>query len=176
MGHYLPAIWEHSIIHHDKRPDTLGVVIHETYGHPAGDIPILEGHNSSDRVDIHYYITHKGQVYQMVDDALVCWAAMYTANHHCVQIEHEGTNETGWTREQIIASARLVAYLCHEYKIPVVHAKPVSGSLYSLKGIMSHKDLTDAKIDGNTHTDGLPSNQSWETYLHYVTQAYNGHL
>jgi hypothetical protein len=157
-----------SAVQNPFRTATWGIVIHETYGHPGGDIPILRAEGSpGNRVDVQFYVEHSGKVFQFLDSDRGCWGAMATANDTCVQIEHEGDGSP-WPDAQIHASARLVAWLCVRYKIPVRYTRPFSGQPATFRGIFGHRDLSVDGVDGNTHTDTLPSNVTWPRYLTLV--------
>ena len=165
MRLYPPATYLPSLVQNPVRSETRGVVIHETYGHPAGDIPILRAEGApGNRVDVQFYVQADGRVFQFLDADRGCWGAMQTANDTCVQIEHEGDGSP-WPFAQIHASARLVAWLSVQYGIPLRHTQPRPGVVASFHGIFGHKDLTTGGVDGNTHTDTLPSNLTWDAYL-----------
>src|ERR1035437_2314956 len=165
MGYYPPATYLPSSVQNPFRTQTLGIVIHDTWGHPGGDIPILRAQGpSGNRVDVQFYVEASGAVYQFLDSDRGCWGAMATANNTCVQIEHEG-NGSSWTAAQIHASARLVAWLSVKYKIPLRYTRPFSGNTQSFRGVFGHKDLSVDGVDGNTHTDTIPGNLTWPAYL-----------
>lgn len=154
MLRYSAATWYPSPVNHPVRPSTWGIVIHWTAGHKAGDLATLTGGN----VDVQFYIDKAGEVYQLLDANSEAWHAFHTANTHCVGIEHEGSGEP-WTPAQLNASAKLVAWLCHEYNIPVRHVDPH----VDWSGIYGHADLHG--IDGNDHTDSVPAGTGWAKYL-----------
>ena len=161
MGSQYPgAIWRPSVIKHPKRSKTLGVCIHNTYGSKQGDLYVL---TKSGKVDCHFYITKAGEVYQLLDIASTAWTAMRTSNTTAIQIEHEGTRETPWTKVQFDASVKLVRWLCDLYKIPVVHIDPPS----NWHGLYDHRDLMG--VEGNDHGDGVPpSHPGWTKYLGHI--------
>ena len=140
------ARWRPSPIWHPVREATWGIVVHWTAGHRLGDIAALTGGH----VDVQFYVTKTGEVYQFVDADREAWHAFHTANHYCVGIEHEGSGEA-WTPAQLKASARLARWVCDTYDIPVRHVDPPA----SWRGLYGHKDL--AHIDGNDHTDTVPA-------------------
>jgi N-acetylmuramoyl-L-alanine amidase len=152
-----------SNISHPPRPATWGVVIHETEGHAIGDIPTLRGPN----VDVQFYVEKSGHVVQFLDSGSEAWHAFQTANQYCVGIEHEGTGDA-WTPAQLHASARLVAWLCVKYRIPIRHTHPANGNVDSFRGIYGHLDLSLGHIDQNDHTDTIAHNITWAQYLTLV--------
>lgn len=158
---YHGAIWHPSTIHHPKRTQTRGIVEHQTYGHLAGDLEALDGPS----VDVHFYVTKSGAVYQLLDTESMAWHAFATANDTCIGIEHENMGEP-LTKAQLRASARLNAWLIrHHPHIKVKHVHPRDrrdGADWW--GEFDHKDLSAAGIDGNTHSDGIPS-PGWEVFL-----------
>lgn len=157
---YPGAIWRPSSISHPTRPKTLGIVIHWTVGHEAGDITVLDGPS----VDVHFYVTKSGKVYQFLPFDSQAWHGYRTANTYSVGIETEGAGEA-WTAPQLAATARLTAWLCKRYSIPVKHATPRNGDLASLSGIFGHGDLTKGRVDGNNHSDTVPAGTGWEKFL-----------
>jgi len=155
---YPGAKWYPSPISHPDRPETWGIVIHWTAGHKAGDLSALTG----GEVDVHFYVTKAGEVYQFVDSDSQAWHAFHTANHFCLGIEHEGSGEP-YTLLQLTASAKLAAWLCKKYDIPVKHTDPVSTVGKEWHGLYGHRDL--AHIDGNDHWDSVPLQTGWPNYL-----------
>lgn len=162
---YPGAIWRPSSITHPMRPQTLGIVIHWTVGHEAGDITVLDGPS----VDVQFYVTKTGKVYQFLPLDSQAWHAFHTANSLCIGIETEGSGEA-WTAPQLAAMGRLCAWLCKRYRIPVRHAVPNSSDLQSLRGIFGHGDLSKAHIDGNNHTDSVPNGTGWNKFIAEVTK------
>lgn len=159
---YPGAIWRPSVISHPTRSETRGVCIHNTYGSVDGDLETLDGPS----VDCHFYVTKAGRVYQLLDPDSCSWTAMTTANHTCLHIEHEGTRETPWTAEQERASARLSAWLCRRYAVPVRHVDPPG----EWHGLFDHRDLSG--FEGNDHGDGVPpSFPGWDAYLAAIREA-----
>lgn len=157
---YPGAIWRPSSIKHPNRPQTLGITIHWTVGHEAGDITVLDGPS----VDVHFYVTKAGKVYQFLPFDSQAWHALHTANSLTVGIETEGKGEA-WTPIQLQAMGRLVAWICKRYSIPVKHAFPTSASTDSLRGIFGHGDLTKGRVDGNNHTDSVPFGTGWPRFI-----------
>lgn len=165
------AIWTPSVIAHPMRSVTLGVVIHRSYGREAGDVATL---SKSGKVDAHFEVAKDGDVYQFLDPDSCAWHAYSFANDTCVGIEHEGGSEA-FTPEQTEASAKLVAWLCKRYAIPVVHVDPSGHDAATFRGIFGHKDLSvgGVRVDSNDHTDTMPDDPGWDIYLRRVN-AYMG--
>ena len=71
----------------------------------------------------HYVVrSWDGQIAQCVGDANIAWhAGTWPANRRSIGIEHEGFFEDPlwFTPEMNDSSARLVAYLCWSYGVPV---------------------------------------------------------
>ena len=145
---------------------TLGIVMHWTVGREAGDITVLDGPN----VDCQFYVAKDGDLYQFLDPDSQGWHAKSTANRTCIGIEHELLRGEPYTPAQLEASARLVAYLCRRYAIPVVHADPSGSDLSTFRGIFGHRDLSlgGIRVDGNDHTDTVPDDPGWPRYLEEV--------
>lgn len=162
---YKGAKWTPSSISHPMRRITLGVCIHNTYGHEPGDVATLDGPS----VDCHLYVAKDGDVYQFLDLDSASWTARATANATCLHVETEGRREDPWTPAQLAQTAAVVRYLCRLYNIPVRKVDPVAGSLASFRGLFDHRDLRG--IDGNDHTDGVPVGTGWGTFLAAVKAA-----
>lgn len=151
---YPGAVKRPSTIPHPVRGETRGIVIHWTEGHEAGNVPTLDG----PVVDCHFYVTKAGRVFQFLDPSSQAWHARRTANATCLGIEHEGFGEA-WTEVQLDASAKLAAWLCRMYNIPIRKVDPPG----DWRGLFGHGDLVG--IDGNDHTDTVPKDTGWRTYL-----------
>jgi hypothetical protein len=103
------------------------VVIHDMEGYYLSTISYFQ--LSSTQASIYYDVNSArentsdaplGEVTQQVEERywawhVICW------NRYMLGIEHEGFyNQTGWyTDEMYRASAKLTAYMCAKYKIPV---------------------------------------------------------
>lgn len=166
---YPGAIWRPSVINHPSRPDTLGIVIHWTAGSEPGDVATLDGPT----VDVHFYVAKDGDVYQFLPFDSQAWHAKFLANRHTVGIETEGRGEP-WTDKQLDAVAKLTAWLCKKYGIPVKHTDPSGTDLSTFRGIFGHRDLSlgGIRVDGNDHTDTVPDGTGWPTFLKKV----NGYM
>ncbi len=167
---YPGAIWRPSVINHPSRPDTLGIVVHWTVGSEAGDITVLDGPT----VDVHFYVAKDGDVYQFLPLDSQAWHAKFLANRHCIGIETEGRGEP-WTPKQLDEMAKLTAWLCKRYNIPVRHADPSGTDLNTFKGIFGHRDLSlgGIRVDGNDHTDTVPDGTGWGNFLARVNEHLN---
>jgi hypothetical protein len=166
MARYPLAKWQPSEIQHPMRRITLGIVIHNTYGHEAGDVTTLDG----PAVDAHFYVAKDGDTYQFLDTGSSAWTAKATANATCVQIETEGKRSEPWTPAQLSAVADLTAWVCKLYGIPIRKVDPTSpADLSSFRGLFDHRDL--AGIDGNNHTDGVPDGTGWPRFLAAIKAA-----
>jgi hypothetical protein len=159
---YPGAKWRPSTIPHPMRPATLGITMHWTVGREAGDITVLDGPN----VDCQFYVAKDGDVYQFLDMGSTGWHAKTTANTYTIGIEHESFGEP-YTDPQLKASAKLVAFLCEKYRIPIRHVDPSGSDLDTFRGIFGHRDLSlgGERVDGNDHTDTVPTPPGWDKYL-----------
>ena len=163
---YPGATWVPSVIPHPMRRITLGVCMHNSIGHEAGDIETLDGPT----VDAHFYVARDGDTYQFLDLSSSSWTAFHTANATCVHIEHEGKPDIAFTPAQLAASARLTRWVCSVYDIPIRKVDPTTAAdLNSWRGLFDHHDL--AGIDGNNHTDGIPHPTGWPAYLKAIKGA-----
>lgn len=158
------TIWYPSPIQHPNRSATWGIVIHWTAGHKPGDLAALTGGH----VDVHFYVTKTGEVYQFVDSDSQAWHAFQTANHYCIGIEHEGSGEP-WTPAQFNASVKLARWCCATYDIPVRHTNPESATPGpQWAGLYGHADLV--HINGNDHSDTVPVGIGWPQYIRAIKE------
>ena len=110
-------------------------------------------------------------MFQFLDPSSQAWHAFRTANRTCLGIEHEGSGEA-WTELQLDASAHLAAWLCRMYNIPVKKVDPRDPQHRAdWCGFFGHGDLVG--IDGNDHTDTVPKDTGWPTYLTRVSQLFD---
>jgi N-acetyl-anhydromuramyl-L-alanine amidase AmpD len=97
------------------------VVIHVAQGSYSSAVNWFQTPGSG--VSAHYVIrSWDGQIAQCVDDANIAWqAGTWRTNRTSLSIEHEGYfyDPTWFTDEMYRSSARLVAYLCGLYGLPV---------------------------------------------------------
>ena len=164
---YPGAIWTPSTAlgSHPPRTATTAIVMHQTYGQLAGDIPTLQAKGPpGSRADVHFEVARNGDIYQFLPLDSQSWHARQIPNETMIGIEHEdleGRGIFGWTPPQTVSSVRLVAWLISQYShIKPVRCKPNKGTY---NGICGHVDL--AGISGNDHTDSIPSNPGWAKYL-----------
>ena len=162
MARYPTATWRPSPARHDHRTVTLGVCIHNTYGREAGDLATLTG----GQVDCHFYVARSGRVYQLLDTDSTSWTAKATANRNSLHIETEGRRDDAWTIPQAEAVARLVAWLCDRYGVPVGKVDPPG----EWRGLYDHRDLQG--VNGNDHGDGVPPTYpGWPRFVRMVETA-----
>lgn len=147
------------------------MTIHWTAGRYDGDIATLDGPT----VDCHFYVAKSGEVVQFLDMESMAWHGFDTANSKCLGIEHQGFGEA-YTDAQLEASAKLVAYLCRRFGIPIRHVDPTAGVESSFRGIFGHRDLSlgGNRVDGNDHTDSVPDGTGWDRYLARVALYFQG--
>lgn len=116
-----------------------------------------------------HYCVDSDSIVQCVRDEDIAWHAP-GANHNGIGIEHAGfaaQTPEEWADEfstsALELSAQLAAQLCHRWHVP-----PRRPSLEELKGgargIVGHKDCTDAFNGGRGHYDPGPS-FPWSWYL-----------
>jgi N-acetyl-anhydromuramyl-L-alanine amidase AmpD len=135
---YLPA----------DRPKDLSItqiVIHDTEGDRSHTLSVFQQADSS--ATVQYVVGNDGTVYQIVPEKDVAFhAGNLWYNQHSIGIEHEGYASSGtiwYTPAMYQASAKLVAYLCQKYHIPLDHDHIVShGTIQSptLANIPNHVD------------------------------------
>jgi N-acetyl-anhydromuramyl-L-alanine amidase AmpD len=97
------------------------VVIHVAQGSYSSAINWFQNPRSD--VSAHYVIRSRdGRIAQCVSDLNIAWhAGNWPVNRRSIGIEHEGhRNDPDWfTAEMYHFSAKLVAYLCKRYRIPI---------------------------------------------------------
>ncbi|WP_052852710.1 N-acetylmuramoyl-L-alanine amidase [Streptomyces avicenniae] len=140
-----------------NRPRTYPVeyvVVHVTQETFADTLGIFT--NPAARVSAHYVVaSDDGRVAQCVEEKNVAWhAGNWSYNTRSIGIEHEGwVDEPRWfTDEMYAGSARLTAFLCDYYRIPISRSR-----------IIGHNE-----VPGATHTDPGPL-WDWDRYLDLVS-------
>jgi N-acetyl-anhydromuramyl-L-alanine amidase AmpD len=97
------------------------VVIHVTQAPYSSVVNWFQTPGSE--ISVHYVIrSWDGQIAQCVDDTNIAWhAGSWSVNRVSLGIEHEGyfDDPVWFTREMYRSSAKLVAYLCSWYGIPI---------------------------------------------------------
>lgn len=131
--------------------DIDSIVIHTTEGADSnGDGYYSECYtqainwfkNSSSGVSAHYVIAPWGEITQMVADEDIAWHATYY-NKRSIGIECAGFagKANTWTPELLAALTDLVAWLCQQYGVAVVHPTDDAntwGGWYGNTGIIGH--------------------------------------
>jgi hypothetical protein len=100
--------------------DVRKIVIHVAEGSYSGTISWFE--NCAAQASAHYVVSSKGRIAQCVRDEDIAWhAGWWDTNTHSIGIEHAGyiDNPEWLTRSMYHASARLSAWCCKKYKIPI---------------------------------------------------------
>lgn len=124
------------------------IVIHVTQGSWASAINWFQ--NPASGVSAHYTIRSRdGFIGQSVSDINIAYhAGNWNYNQHSIGIEHEGyvSNPRWFTAEMYRSSARLTAYLCRRYRIPIKRSR-----------IIGHNE-----VPGADHTD--PGKWWWWSY------------
>jgi hypothetical protein len=153
------------------RDATLGIVMHWTAGHEPGDVAVLSKADPRS-VNVQFYTPRDGSppVYQFTETDERANHGFHMANHFMIGIETEGSGEA-WTDAQFANTAKLVAWLCNLYDIPVIHCDPSGHTISTFRGICGHRDLSvgGERVDGNNHTDTVPDGIGWERFLDAVS-------
>jgi hypothetical protein len=138
------------------------IVIHSTEGGLRGSTRWLQVRRS--KTSAHYVISRTGHVYQLVRLADIAWhAGNRRVNAHSIGIEHVGfaDDPRGFTAAEYRASARLVAWLCLRYRIPV-----------DRRHIIAHADVPDPRhpglFGGRSHHHDPGPYWRWRRYLRLV--------
>jgi hypothetical protein len=96
------------------------IVIHIAEGSVSSAVNWFK--NPDANASAHYIVGDEGRVVQCVRDENIAWhAANWTYNKRSIGIEHGGyaSNSKAWTDAKYRASAKLAAYCCRKYGIPV---------------------------------------------------------
>jgi N-acetyl-anhydromuramyl-L-alanine amidase AmpD len=129
------------------------VVIHVTQGSWSSALNWFQNPNAM--VSAYYTIrSYDGKVAQSLSDINIGWhAGNWEYNRTSIGIEHEGyVSDPKWFTDRMYRySARLTAYLCRSYHIPIDRWH-----------IIGHNE-----VPGSTHTD--PGRYwNWTAYMRYV--------
>jgi hypothetical protein len=97
---------------------TKYLVIHIAQGSYSGTIDWFQ--NPRANVSAHYVVGRKGKIAQCVHNEDIAWhAGNWRFNRSSIGIEHAGYGSQRWTDQMYHSSARLTAYLCRRFNIPV---------------------------------------------------------
>lgn len=119
------------------------VVIHDTEGPYAGSVSWLC--NPKAGASAHVVLSEDGSsATQIVQWSKKAWACM-AFNSRSLNLEMAGKASVGYSAAEIDAAARITAYWCHLYAIPVQRALDGSGP-----GITFHQELG---VAGGGHHD-----------------------
>jgi hypothetical protein len=141
--------------------DVKKIVIHVAEGSYSGTVSWLE--NCAAGASAHYVVSSKGGMAQCVRNENIAWhAGWWDTNTHSIGIEHAGyiDNPEWFTRSMYHTSARLSAWLCKKYKIPI-----------DRKHIISHSQVPGCSGSGggiDCHTDPGPY-WNWKMYMRLIS-------
>ncbi len=130
-----------------SRPPTINrVIIHVAQGTYSSTLNWFK--NPDARASAHYTVSKYGAVGQSVREQDIAWhAGWWNYNKTSIGIEHAGyINNPAWfTKKMYRSSARLTAYLCRKYRIPVdrkhiIGHDQVPGCSGSGGGVSCHTD------------------------------------
>ena len=142
----------------ERSYDINRIVIHVTQGSWSSAINWFKDGRA--QVSAHYTVrSSDGKIGQSVREADIAWhAGNWDYNTHSIGIEHEGyVSQKRWFTDAMYrSSARLAAYLCKKYRIPI-----------DRKHIIGHN-----QVPGADHTDPGPY-WNWERYMRLV-RSYAG--
>ncbi len=96
------------------------IVVHVAQGSFSGTINWFQDRRAN--ASAHYVVSRRGRVAQCVRNEDIGWhAGWWATNKQSIGIEHAGFvgNPRSFTRRMYHSSARLSAYLCRRYNIPV---------------------------------------------------------
>ncbi len=140
--------------------DVRKIIIHVAEGSYSGTISWFE--NCAAGASAHYVVSRKGEVAQCVRDEDIAWhAGWWDTNTHSIGIEHAGyiDNPECFTRSMYHTSARLSAWCCKKYEIPI-----------DGKHIISHSQVPGCSGSGggvHCHTDPGPF-WDWKMYMRLI--------
>ena len=96
------------------------IVVHVAEGSFSGTVGWFK--NPSANVSAHYVVGRNGRIAQCVRHKNIAWhAGKWKTNRHSIGIEHAGYGRyrSTWTKAMYRSSAKLSAYVCKRYGIPV---------------------------------------------------------
>jgi len=126
------------------------VVMHDTEGPYAGSVSWLK--NPASQASAHVVLREDGkEATQLVPFSKKAWACV-SFNSRSLNLEMAGKASVGYSAAEIDAAARIVAYWCRRYQLPVQNA--LGGTR---PGITFHQDLGAA--GGGHHDPGWTSAQ-----------------
>ena len=142
--------------------DIRKVVIHVAEGSYSGTVSWFE--NCAAGASAHYVVSREGRVAQCVRDEDIAWhAGWWDTNTHSIGIEHAGyiDNPDWFTRSMYHTSARLSAWCCKKYKIPI-----------DRKHIIGHSQVPGCSSGSgggvDCHTDPGPY-WNWNKYMRLIS-------
>lgn len=149
------------------RPPTINkIIVHVAQGSYSGTLNWFRDPRA--QASAHYTVGRGGAVGQSVNEADIAWhAGWWDYNKKSIGIEHEGyvSNPGYWFTDAMYrSSAKLSAYLCKKYRIPVDRAH-----------IIGHNQVPGCSGAGGgvgCHTDP-GSGWNWDKYMGYV-RSYAG--
>lgn len=160
-----------------NRTEIYWIVMHVAEGSALSAANWFQNPNA--KASAHYIVGYDGTIYQSVREKDIAWhAGNRKYNLYAIGIELEGYTYKGdFTDAEYKAAAKLVAYLCKKYNVPIYHpdgvapADPTQG-----KGIIGHIQVPDPynpSIGGGAshHTDPGPY-FNWNYFLNLVKQYY----
>ena len=145
--------------------DVRKIVIHVAEGSYSGTISWLE--NCAARASAHYVVNRNGGMAQCVRNEDVAWhAGWWDTNTHSIGIEHAGyiDNPYWFTGRMYHTSAKLSAWCCKEYEIPI-----------DRKHIIGHDQVPGCSGSGggvHCHTDPGPY-WNWTKYMRLIEDYWN---
>ena len=141
--------------------DIFKIVIHVAEGPYSGTISWFE--DCAAQGSAHYVVNSKGGTAQCVRNKDIAWhAGWWYTNTRSIGIEHEGyiDNPEWFTKSMYHASARLSAWCCKEYDIPI-----------DRKHIIGHSEVPGCSSGSgggvDCHTDPGPY-WNWNKYMRLI--------
>src|SRR5215212_2735227 len=141
--------------------DIFKIVIHVAEGPYSGTISWFE--NCAAQGSAHYVVNSKGGMAQCVRDEDIAWhAGWWYTNTRSIGIEHAGyIDKQDWfTKSMYNTSARLSAWCCKKYKIPI-----------DRKHIIGHSEVPGCSSGSgggvDCHTDPGPY-WNWNKYMRLI--------
>lgn len=163
-GNGLPRLlWQPSPNYSARLPGVKPhlIVIHDTEGGCGGSVNWFTQKRSE--VSAHFVVSEDGsQVIQCVALADKAWHACFY-NSMSIGIEMAGFEAKGFMESEWIAAARVAAYLCYRFGIPVKASKGPT------PGIARHYDLGAL---GGGHQDPTTDPLKWQWFLGVVAKEF----
>lgn len=160
----MPFVVQHPSPNYTPTPISHDLfVLHDQEGHTLPSVAWLC--NPQAKASAHMCLSEDGQtVYQLVPLSMKAWAQVQF-NGRAISLEMPGFASQGFSDDLLRVSARIAAWCCKAYGIPVRWAEGGQG-----RGLCCHHDLG---IAGGGHVDvGPVGGATWQRFMGFVAEEF----